>query len=82
MYPLAVPLARGLWLVHRQHFATDLVLIGDVKQATNYREVRDQIGFACTQHRPQNYLRIIFNIRMSKRRLQSLARELFSPRAE
>ena len=80
MHPLAVPLASGMWLVHRRHFQTDLTLIEGVKQATTYREVKDQISFACTPHRPLNYLRIIFNIRMSKRRLQRLARELFSAR--
>ena len=83
LYPAAIPAAALLWYVNRSFFQDDFELIEDVKHAKSYEETKNLISFAGTEHTRRNFFRVRLRIRVSKRRLQNLARDLFpQPPAE
>lgn len=75
--PLARPLTHLAVLLKRDFFESDLELIEDIKKATSVKEVSQLIATHCNMHPTPNRLMTFLGIRVSKRRLKRLARQVF-----
>lgn len=76
LYPHARFFARFIFPIWQGYFANDLEMIQRIGTATSVREVRLEIDNCRYQHREFGLLRKLFKIRVSGRRLVSLAYEV------
>jgi hypothetical protein len=75
-------MVRFLLRVRREAYEFDLELIEEMKNATTFEEVSQLISAYCSMPRQRRRaLKLIFNARVSKRRLKNLAREVFAATA-
>ena len=79
--PLVWPVVCFLLRVQRESYEFDLELIEEMKNATTFEEVSQIISDYCSMPRQHRALKLIFKARISKRRLKSLAREVFNTAA-
>ena len=77
--PLVWPAVQIILLFRRDYFSFDLELIEDMKKATSFAQVNQLISSYCSTPRQRSFVKLFFHLRVSKRRLKQLAREIFSP---
>jgi len=73
LYATGKPLAWVLWQFNHECFQPDLDLIAELKDSTQYTQVRDIVSFYSSQSQKKQYLRRWFRIRLSKTKLLNLA---------
>ena len=76
--PLAWPVVHFMLRFRRDIYEFDLELIEDLKKTTSFAEVSQTIASYCSVPRPRHLFKLIFHVRVSKRRLKNLAREIFA----
>jgi len=80
--PLVWPMVRFTLRFRRDVYEFDLELIEDLKKATSFSEVSQIISNYCSVPRRRRVMKLLFQARVSKRRLKNLARELFAGKPE
>ena|ERR1043165_9897395 len=77
LFPHAIFLARLLWRVHRNYFSQDFVLLESLKPLTSIADVRAELNYFNYRHPQRGFLRGYLKVRISGRRLMTLADKLF-----
>ena len=75
--PLIWPVVNFGLHFRRDAYEFDLELIEDLKKTTSFAEVSQIISSYCSMPRQRRFFKLIFQARVSKRRLKNLAREVF-----
>jgi len=73
MHRLQKPLARLIWLYNADFFHSDLDLINQVKDATNYAKVREIVKFFSKEPSANKFTRRTLKVRISRSKLLKLA---------
>ena len=76
--PLVWPIVCFVLHYRKELYEFDLELIEDLKKTTSFAEVSQTIASYCSVPRPRHLFKLIFHVRVSKRRLKNLAREIFA----
>jgi len=76
--PLAWPVVRLMVRHHREVYEFDLELIRELKNATSFAEASRIISSHCSMPQKRRAIKLLLLARVSKRRLKSIAREVFA----
>ncbi len=78
LHPQGAGVARVICLFNPGYFRSDFSLIEQLKHTTSFEQVKKLVDFHGVQNTPGGVLRLMFNARLSKQRVLTLAQNLFS----
>ncbi len=75
--PNVIPLARIIWILHRNFFFNDIEMLRQLGRTSNTRELRYEIESFRHSNPPRGFIRRDLKVRVSGRRLLKIASKLF-----